>query len=49
MVFIHLIPCIALVFLNTKLICGLAEAEKKRCQMTNSKFKKNIKSKKNAR
>ena len=40
-IFIHFIPCVALIFLNTKLILGVAEAEKKRNKLTNSKFKRN--------
>ena len=42
-IFIHFIPCVALIFLNTKLILGVAEAEKKRNKLTNRKFKRNSK------
>ena len=43
MIFIHFIPCVALVLLNTKLILGVAEAEKKRYRMTNRQFRRNSK------
>ena len=34
-IFIHFVPCVALVCLNAKLIYGVAEAEKKRKALTN--------------
>ena len=51
MIFIHFIPCVVLIFLNTKLILGVAEAEKKRNKLTNSnrKFIRNNKGPKNGR
>ena len=44
-IFIHFIPCVALIFLNTKLILGVAAAEKKRNKLTNTNinFKRNSK------
>ena len=36
-IFIHFVPCVALVCLNAKLIYGVAEAEKKRKALTNRK------------
>ena len=35
-IFIHFIPCVALIFLNTQLILGVVVAEKKRNKMTNT-------------
>ena len=44
-IFIHFIPCVALIFLNTKLVLGVAAAEKKRNTLTNTNrnFKRNSK------
>ena len=50
-IFIHFIPCVVLIFLNTKLILGVAAAEKKRNKLTNGNrnFKRNSKFQKNRR
>ena len=50
-IFIHFIPCVVLIFLNTKLILGVAASEKKRNELTNrnKNFKGNSKFQKNRR
>ena len=48
-IFIHFIPCVVLIFLNTKLILGVAAAEKKRNKLTNRNLKRDSKFKKNRR